>query len=179
VILAIALFLAVSEEPSDIIQYRGTYANPATGICFSIPDEWVAEDVPGTTDTRVGGPLYGPGGTFQANVIFRVKRTSKPANLRSLAADMRSYLQELWHPASIAAPTFSKNKRGTPTAEIVQVYPSEVSGEPIKTVYSVTVTSSHVYVYGRATASVGAWPEYGPALTLIVSTVSACPSTTK
>ena len=178
-ILAIALFLATPQEPPDIVQYRGTYANAETGICFSIPDEWVAEDVPGTTDTRVGGPLYGPGGTFQANVIVRVKRTSKAAKLRSLAADMRSYLQELWHPASIAAPTFSKNKRGTPMAQIEHVYPSEVSGEPIRIIYSIAVTSSQVYVYAYATASVHAWPEYGPGLTLIVSTLSACPSPPK
>jgi hypothetical protein len=178
-LLAIALLLVSPQEPPDIVQYRGTYANPVTGLCFSVPAEWVAEDVPGTTDTRVGGPLYGPSGTFQANVVLRVERTVKPAKLHSLAANMRAYLQELWHPASIAPPTFSKNTRGTPTAQIVHIYPSEEGGEPIKIIYSITVPSSHVYVYGRATASVRAWSEYEPALTLIVSTLSGCPRPAK
>jgi hypothetical protein len=178
-LFAIALVLALPQEPPDIVQYRGAYANPTTGLCFSVPVDWVAEDVPGTTDTHVGGPLYGPGGTWQPNVVLTVERTSEPTNLRLLTANLRTYLRQLWQPNAVAGPTFAKNKRGTPTAQIVHIHPSEQGGEPIKTIYLIALPSSHVYVYARATASVRAWPEYGTGLTLILSTLSKCASAAK
>jgi hypothetical protein len=173
-LLALALIVALPQETPDIVQYRGTYANPATGLCFSVPVDWVAEDIPGTTDTRVGGPLYGPGGIRQPNVILTVERTPEPTNLPLLAKNLRTYLRQLWQPNAIASPTLAKNKRGTPTAQIVHVAPSEQDGEPIRTIYLVALPSSHFYIYARATASVRAWPEYGAPLTLVLSTLSQC-----